>query len=183
MAYYELDPYYDTLTFGDVFSSSTEFISKVVSIGGISTQASLEDIYERMAEKYLFSHTRYATEDPFILAIKRELRVAFPYYLERVSITDKMIALTDAEIELRNNQLRNLVDTHDDPIANADTVAFDDLSTQQENININIGKLIALKEKYNAMNRDYLTDIYRKCDPLFRQILAKETITVFESEE
>ena len=33
MAYYDVKPYYDTLTFGDIFSSSTEFISKVVSIG------------------------------------------------------------------------------------------------------------------------------------------------------
>lgn len=181
--FYTQKYYYDTLTFGDIFASSDEFIEKVVSIGGISDQTQLEDIYERLAEKYLFGHTRYATEDPFILAIRRELYTTFPFYVERVAITNKLIALTDDEIELRNNQLRNLIDTHDDPIANADTVAIDDLSTQQENINIKIGKLAALKEKYNAMNRDYLMDIYKKMDPLFRQILAKQEFTVFESEE
>lgn len=180
--FYDKKFYYDTLTFGDIFSSSTEFISKVVSIGGITDTNDLTEIYERLAEKYLFAHTRYATEDPFILAIKRELHVTLPYYLERKSVTDKMIALTDDQIEIRNNQLRNLVDTHDEPIANADTVPFDDLSTQQENINIKIGKLMALKEKYNAMNRDYLVDIYRKCDPLFKQILAREDIYLFEEE-
>ncbi len=183
MAYYDVKPYYDTLTWGDIFTSSTEFISKVVSIGGITDPTQLADIYERLAEKYLFAHTRYASEDPFILAIKRELHNAFPFYVERANITAKMIALTDAEIELRNNQLRNLVDTHDEPIANADTVAFDDLSTQQENININLGKLAALKDKYNAMNRDYLMDIYKKCDPLFRQIHARTDISLYESEE
>lgn len=181
--FYDEKPYYDTLTFGEIFASSTEFIEKVVSIGGITDTNDLADIYERLAEKYLFAHTRYASEDPFILAIKRELHTAFPYYLERVSIVNKMIALTDAQIELRNNQLRNLVDTHDDPIANADTVAISDLSTQQENINVNLGKLLALKDKYNAMNRDYMMDIYKKCNPLFRQILAREDIYLYESEE
>ena len=183
MAYYDVKPYYDTLTFGDIFSTSTEFISKVVSIGGITDVTKLADIYERLAQKYLFAHTRYATEDPFILAIKRELHNAFPFYVERASIVAKLIALTDSEIELRNNQLRNLIDTHDDPIANADTVAIDDLSTQQENINIKVGKLVALKDKYNIMNRDYLVDIYKKCDPLFRQIHTKQEVTIFESEE
>lgn len=180
--FYDKKFYYDTLTFGDIFSSSSEFIEKVVSIGGITDTNDLADIYERLAEKYLFAHTRYSTEDPFILAIKRELHTTFPFYLERVAIVSKLIALTDEQIELRNNQLRNLVDTHDEPIANADTVAFDDLSTQQENININIGKLMSLKEKYNAMNRDYMIDIYRKCDPLFRQILAREDIYLYEEE-
>ena len=183
MAYYESKPYYDTLTFGDIFTSSTEFIAKVIDIGGITDATKLAEIYERLAFKYLFAHARYATEDPFILAIRRELHTAFPFYSERVDIVAKMIALTDSEIELRNNQLRNLVETHDEPIANADTVAIDDLTTQQENININIGKLIALKDKYNAMNRDYMIDIYKKCDPLFRQIHAKQEFTVYESEE
>jgi len=181
--FYEQKLYYDTLTFGDIFTSSSEFITKVVSIGGITDVTQLEDIYERLAQKYLFGHTRYATEDPFVLSLKRELHNAFPFYVERVDIVNKMIALTDEEIELRNNQLRNLVDTHDEPIADADTVAFDDLSTQQENININIGKLLALKDKYNTMNRDYMVDIYKKCDPLFRQIHAKQNFNVYESEE
>lgn len=180
--FYDKKFYYDTLTFGDIFSSSDEFIEKVGSIGGITDETQLSDIYERLAEKYLFAHTRYAHEDQFILALKRELHNAFPFYLERVDIVDKMIALTDAQIELRNNQLRNLVDTHDEPIADADTVAFNDLSTQQENINVNIGKLMALKEKYNSMNRDYMVDIYRKCDPIFRQIHARTNIVVFEEE-
>jgi hypothetical protein len=180
--FYDKRFYFDTLTFGDIFSSSTEFIEKVVSIGGITDTSDLADIYERLAEKYLFAHTRYASEDPFILGIKRELHTSFAFYLERVEIANKMIALTDDQIEFRNNQLRNLVDTHDEPIANADTVAFDDISTQQENINIKVGKLMALKEKYNAMNRDYMVDIYKKCDPLFRQIHARKDIYIYEEE-
>ena len=180
--FYDKRFYFDTLTFGDIFSSSTEFIEKVVSIGGITDTSDLADIYERLAEKYLFAHTRYASEDPFILGIKRELHTSFAFYLERVEIANKMIALTDDQIEFRNNQLRNLVDTHDEQIANADTVAFDDISTQQENINIKVGKLMALKEKYNAMNRDYMVDIYKKCDPLFRQIHARKDIYIYEEE-
>ena len=93
-----------------------------------------------------------------------------------------MIALTDDQIELRNNQLRNLVDTHDEPIAKDDTVEFDDLSTQKENNNVKIGKLLALKEKYNAMNRDYMVDIYKKCDPLFRQIHSRVDVYLYEEE-
>ena len=180
--FYDKKNYYDTLTFGDIFTSSTEFIEKVVSIGGITDETQLADIYERLAFKYLFAHTRYAHEDQFILGLRRELHTSFPFYLERVDVVTKMIALTDSEIELRNTQLRNLVDTHDEPIADADTVAIDNLTTQQENINIKVGKLMALKDKYNAMNRDYMVDIYKKCDPLFRQIHAKQEFVVYEEE-
>ena len=89
--FYDKKIYYDTLTFGDIFSSSEEFIAKVVSIGGITDETQLADIYERLAQKYLWAHTRYATEDPFILGIKRELHTAFSFYLERVSIVDNRI--------------------------------------------------------------------------------------------
>ena len=49
--FYDKKFYSDTLTWGDIFSSSTEFIEKVVSIGGITDTNDLADIYERLAEK------------------------------------------------------------------------------------------------------------------------------------
>ena len=132
MPFYNVDYYFDTLKFDDIFTSASDFETKVVSIGGVTDSASLQELYEVLARKYLYAHTRYSAPDAFIFALKRELFTEFPYYLEKKTLVSELIALTSSEIELQQRQLRNLVDTHDEPIANADTVAINDLSTQQE---------------------------------------------------
>ena len=177
MPFYD-EPYYtESLRFDDIFASATEFETKVVSIGGITDSVKLQGLYEILALKYVNAETRYNYEFGFIQALKRELHVEFPYYLEKKDIVDDLIALTDTEIQLAQIQLRNLVDQHDEPVANADTTAIDDLSTQQENFRTTIGKLQAKRDKYNVMNRDYLMGIYKRCDELFRVILSKEIPT------
>ena len=173
-------PFSGSLKWDDVFDSATEFISKVVSVGGITDTDDLTELYEILANKYYTAHTRYTDPFAFIFAIKRELYVEFPYYLEKKDLANEIINLTDAEIELQRVQLRNLVDTHDDPVTDAPTVAIEDLSTQQENIRQTLGKLSAKRAKYNSLKADYLQNIYKKCDGLFRQILAEDIITLYE---
>lgn len=183
MPFYDNKFYYDTLKFDDVFTSASDFETKMVSVGGITDSSSLQELYEILAMKYVGANTRYTDSFSFMKAIKRELYVEFPYYLEKKSLVDELIALTDAEIELAQVQLRNLVDTHDEPITNADTVAFDDLSTQQENFRTTIGKLQSKRDKYNMMNRDYRMGIYKKCDELFRVILSSDNYAIYEETE
>ncbi len=187
MSYYDLDPFNTPLNWSDVFTGPEDFESQMIAIeptgvAGITASASLEELYFVLAMKYYASQLRYQTPEAFIIAIKRELQVEFKYYIEKKSLADELIALTDDEIEVQRTQLRNLVDTHDEPIANADTVAWDDLSTEQENVLQKINKLDAKKRKYNAMKADYVQNIYKKCDGLFRQILSSDNIYLFEEE-
>lgn len=181
MPFYDEDCfYYNTLKWDDIFTSATQFIAKVVSIGGISESASLTELYEILSMKYVDSHTRYTNEFAFIMALKRELYTEFPYYLQRKSLASDMMALEIAEVQRGTRQLRNLVDLHDEPIVDANTVPIDDLSTQQESIEVTNNKLEAIKAKYNSMNRNFLQGIYNQCDDLFRVILASDERTLYE---
>jgi len=181
--FYDDKPYYETLKFDDVFTSETEFITKVVSVGGITLTASLTELYEILSLKYVTNFTRYTNEFAFIMAIKRELYAEFPFYLQKKELADELMAIDIAEVQLGQRQLRNLVSTHDEPIANADSVPIDDLSTEQENMRVTNNKLQAIKEKYNSMNRNFLQNIYKRCDHLFRVILAEDVTIIYESEE
>lgn len=182
MFYDEDKCYYDTLAFDDVFTSASQFASDVVAVGGITDTASLEELYEILALKYVGAKTRYTDKFSFIMAVKRELYTEFPYYLQRKSLASEMMALEIAEVQRGTRQLRNLVDQHDEPVVNANTEAIDDLSTQQESIEITNNKLDALKAKYNSMNRNYLQGIYNQCDQLFRVILAQDDRPLYEQE-
>jgi len=175
MPFYNYDPYYNTLKWDDIFKSATDFITKMVSVGGITDTADLTELYEILSLKYVTSTTRYTDEFAFQQAIKRELYTEFAFYLEKKSLSAEMLAIDIAEIQRGQRQLQNIVDTHDEPIANADTVPFNDLSTQQQNIEITNNKLEAIKQKYNVMNRNYLQGIYKRCDELFAVILSRDT--------
>jgi hypothetical protein len=173
MPFYNYDPYNSTLKWDDVFTSATEFIAKMVSVGGITDTADLTELYEILSLKYVLSTTRYTDDFAFMQAIKRELYTEFPFYLKKKELADEMIAIEIDEIQRGQRQLQNTVDTHDEPIVNADTVPFDDLSTQQTNIEITNNKLEAIKQKYNVMNRNYLQGIYKRCDELFAVVLSR----------
>lgn len=182
MAYYDTNYYADTLKWDDIFTSASDFIEKMVSVGGITDETNLTELYEILSNKYLFSYTRYMTESGLIFGLKRELYTEFPFYIEKKKLADEMINLEIAEIQRGQRQLQNQVDTHDEPIVNADTVPINDLSTTQTNIEITNNKLEAIKQKYNVMNRNYLQGIYKRCDELFRVVLAKDNIYLYEKE-
>jgi hypothetical protein len=181
--FYDDKDYYNTLKFDDVFTSGAEFVTKVGSVGGITDSAKLTELYEVLALKYVASFTRYTSPFAFIQAIKRELYTEFPFYLKKKELADEMMAMEIEEIQIGQRQLRNKVDTHDDPVVDADTVPITDLSTEQESIRMTENKLEAVKNKYNVMNRDYIRGIYRQCDELFRVILAEDDVTLFPEGE
>ena len=178
--FYDDKFYMQTLKFDDVFTSASQFISEVVSVGGITLTASLTELYQILSMKYVRNYTRYTDKFAFIMAIKRELYTEFPFYLKKKELADEFMAIEIADVQLSQNQLRNLVDQHDEDMTNADTIAFDELSTQQENVRFTIGKLDAIKQKYGVMNRNFLQGIYKRCDELFRVILAEDGIPIYD---
>jgi len=181
--FYDNKPYYNTLKWDDIFVSATEFIAKMVSVGGITDTADLTELYEILSLKYVTSYTRYTNEFGFTQAIKRELYTEFPFYLEKKSLAAEMIAVEIAEVQRGQRQLQNRIETHDEPIVNASTVPIDDLSTEQMNIEITNNKLDAIKSKYNVMNRNYLNGIYKRCDELFRVVLSDDTQILYPQGE
>ena len=180
MPFYDDKIYMDTLKWDDIFQSDAQFVTDVVSVGGISTEADLKELYEILSLKYVSAFTRYTNKFSFIQAMKRELFNEFPFYLKKKELADEMMAMEIAEIQLGTRQLRNLVETHDEPIANASTEPINDLSTQQEYIRVQNNKLDAVKQKYATMNRNYLQGIYNRMDELFRVILADDGVPVYE---
>lgn len=180
MPFYDDKIYMDTLKWDDIFQSDAQFVTDVVSVGGISTEADLKELYEILSLKYVSAFTRYTNKFSFIQAMKRELFNEFPFYLKKKELADEMMAMEIAEIQLGTRQLRNLVETHDEPIANASTEPINDLSTQQEYIRVQNNKLDAVKQKYATMNRNYLQGIYNRMDELFRVILADDSVPVYE---
>ena len=180
--FYDPRPYYNALKWDDFFTSAADFITKMVSVGGITDTADLTELYEILSLKYVTSTTRYTDEFAFQQAIKRELYTEFPFYLEKKKLADEMIQIEITEIQRGQRQLQNRVDQHDETYVNLDTVPIDNLSTEQINMEITNNKLDAIKSKYNVMNRNYLQGIYKRCDELFAVILAGQTRNIYEQE-
>lgn len=173
--FYDDRYFYDTLLWSDIFEGPEDFIDKVESVGGVTATEDLTELYEILNLKYLRSHTRYTDEYAFVMAIKRELYTVFPSYLERKKLYNDMMAIEIAEVMKGISQLRNRVENMDEPITQADKVAIEDLSTEQESVRVTTNKLDAIKSKYNTLNRNYLSEIYKACDQLFRVILADDS--------
>ena len=161
MFYDDNKQYYDTLKFDDVFTSASEFASKIGSVGDVTDTSELEELYEILALKYVGAHTRYTNEFSFIFGIKRELYTEYAFYIEKKALAAQMRDMEIEKITLAQNQLRNVVDTHDQDYADTDTVAIDNLTTMQENTRVTNNELEAVKQKYNVMNRNYLMGPYR----------------------
>ena len=134
-------------------------------------------------------------EVAFILALKRELQITWPSYLKRKDLMDQIYLLQLADLQMQietirtsdNNSagsnLNNVVNANNSPVTNANTVAINNKSNiQSSNINSNssdasenytqlANKMESLLRQYDVINTDYLQEIYRKVDPLFRVIL------------
>ena len=180
MPFYDDRPYMQTLKWSDVFLNKEDFISKIESVGGITDEEKLGELFEILELKYYQAYSRYVAPGGLIMGIRRELFTAFPFYLKRKELTNQMMDMEIEEIQLGMRQLRNLVDTHDEPVVNASSVPFDDLTTQQEYIRVTNNKLDAVKQKYQVMSKNYLQGIYTQTDGLFRVILAEDVKTLYE---
>nr|HPJ24332.1 hypothetical protein [Bacillota bacterium] len=164
MPFYNDKVFDQTLKWDDIFTSDDQFVSDVVSVGGITNTDNLKELYEILSLKYVSAFTRYTNKFSFIQAMKRELYTEFPFYLKKKELADEMMQMEIDEIQLGTRQLTNRVDTHDEPIVGASTTPIDDLSTQQEYIRVQNNKLDAVKQKYAVMNRNYLQGIYARMD-------------------
>ena len=180
--FYKDKKYYDTLRWDDIFKSEDEFYAKVVAINGVTTEIDMKELYTILSMKYVGANTRYTDEFSFIMALRRELYTAYPQYIEQKKLLNDMMNMDIAEIQKASNTLRNLVNNPTDPTPTANTVPISNLSTEQENVEMTSNKLNAVRSKYASISRNYLDQIYRSVDQLFRVILGEELFYIYKGE-
>lgn len=174
--------YFDTLRWDDIFTSSDQFFADVVSIGSVTREADMKELYEILALKYVGAHTRYTDAFSFIMALKRELYVMYPLFLMQRDLVNDMMQLEIEKIMKSSQQLRNLVNNPTDPVANADTVPINNLTTEQENVLVTQNELEAIRQKYSSISKNYLAQIYKAVDQLFTVVLAEENYYLYPQE-
>lgn len=74
MSFYNQQPNISSLSWSFVFPSAEIFDFKMTTMG--STFEDHEELYLLLAKRYIAARTRYIEEEPFILAIMRELEYA-----------------------------------------------------------------------------------------------------------
>lgn len=89
---------YGPLSFSEVFWDEQSFNDKVRVIGG---DTDLTGLYDILALKYATATTRYYMEEAFILAIRRELAVAWPAYKKQKAVQDLIYNLSSDELVLQ----------------------------------------------------------------------------------
>lgn len=174
MSFYNQQPYISSLSWSFVFPSAEIFEAKMTAMG--STFEEHEELYLLLAKRYIAARTRYIEEEPFILAIMRELEYAWPMFLEQRSLMNDIKQLEIKKIMASQSSLTNIVQSHDDPVADADKVAISDLSNQQQITRITGNELMALMTKYEAIQRNYIDQLYRRTDRLFRVFLTDSEV-------
>jgi len=181
MPYYRDNFWIAPLEWQVMFTDSTQFIEKVVSIGGDTTH--LDDLFALLEMRYMYAKTRYIEEEAFILGLQRELYLYWPIYLKQKEVMDQVFALTLEDVMRVSHNLTNIVNTNDGSAVDADTLAIEDLSTTQTNSLSRQGKLAALLTQYESARMDYIRGLYSKTDQLFQKILADTPTYLYEQED
>jgi len=91
-----------------------------------------------------------------------------------------MMELEIADIMVVGKSLTNRVDTNDSPVVDADSVPISDLSTSQSSSQSKQGVLASILAKYESIRMDYVRMVYAKADQLFKKILSKSDIYVYD---
>ena len=93
-------------------------------------------------------------------------------FLEQQQLMETIKNIEIEKVMASQSSLTNIVQSHDDPITDADKKAISDLSNQQQVTRVTGNELMALMTKYEAIQRNYIDQLYRRMDPLFRVFLA-----------
>ena len=105
------------------------------------------------------------------------------YLLQLADLQMQVETLRNSNSTNSGSNLNNTVNANNSPVTNANTAAITNKSNAQiSNINQDVAdteetykqlsnKLESLLRQYDVINSDYLQEIYRKVDPLFRVIL------------
>ena len=178
--------WFDTLKWEDIFHDKQSFIDKMNDLeSSVNNKLEpLEELYDILYLKYHSSYTRYTSELPFIMSIKREMMISWPIYIQQKSLMDDMMEMEIEEIQRQAKSISNLVDR---PTVNLPDNPSEEpikkLSTQQQTL-FNVGnKLNAVRDKYYSINHDFLQNIYDRLDIYFRVIQRDDTFILYKQED
>lgn len=172
---------YQTLTFDDVFTDATTFEDKltVFAMFDLSSLMPFDELYFILAIKYAGAFTRYTDEYAFTMALVRELKIHWPIYKQQKYLMDSLMELELNEIIQSSKSLRNYVENPNVLQSDLDTVPINNYSTAQESILNSIGKLDAIKVKYQSVNKNYLEQVYKAIDGLFTAIYPDDVHYIY----
>lgn len=179
-------PWFDTLKWGDIFPTKEVFIEKMTDIGS-SLNVKLEpldELYDILYMKYHSSNTRYTSELPFIMSIKREMAVLFPIFIQQKALMEEMMEMEITEIQRQNKSISNVIDrpTVNLPDKPSEEV-IPNLSTTQQSL-FNLGnRLNAVRDKYYSIEHDFLQRIYDNMDKYFRVIQKDDIFILYKQED
>jgi hypothetical protein len=179
--YYKDKVFFNTLTWDMVFENSTEFETKLSALTDLDLAALMPfaDLYYTLALKYVGAHTRYTDEFSFIMALIRELKIVWPIYKLQKSLMDDMMTLEIAEIKKGSFSIRNLIENPNVPTDDPSENVIPDLSSQQETMLQVNNDLTAIRAKYTSIQKDYLANVYKALDGLFRNIVSNDDSWLF----
>lgn len=179
--YYKDKVFFDTLTWDDVFKNEEEFEDKLTALTEFDLAALMpfDVLYYTMALKYVGSHTRYTDEFSFIMALIRELKIVWPIYVLQKSLMEDMMELEISQIQKASMSIRNLIDNPNVPTDDPSETVIPDLSTQQESMLQMNNELTAMRAKYSSIQKNYLENVYKALDGLFRNIVSNDDRWLF----
>lgn len=178
--------WYDTLKWGDIFPDKGSFEAKMTdTVTSLNAKLQpIDELYDVLYMKYHSSNTRYTSELPFIMAIKREMSILWPMYIQQKALMEEIMEMEIAEIQRESKSISNVIDR---PTVNLPDKPSEEvipkLSTTQQSL-FNLGnKLRAVREKYISVDHDYLSHIYEKMDIYFRNIQKDDTFILYNQED
>lgn len=179
-------PWFDTLKWGDIFPDQETFVAKMgETVTSVNVKLlPIEELYDVLYLRYHSSNTRYTSELPFIMSIKREMMVLWPIYIQQKALMEEMMEMEIKEIQRESKSISNVIDrpTVNLPDKPSEEV-IPNLSTTQQSL-FNMGnRLRAVREKYASVDHDYLNHIYEKLDIYFRVIQKDDVFILYEQED
>jgi len=162
-----------TFYFEDVFKDDTDFNQFLTDFNiTLPTGITYTDLYNLFLDKYVNCSIAYDTKEVFKHRFKMILVDNLNEYVRRKAIIDKLYSLTDDELIVMNEYIRNYANNPNISV----TDVFEELPyiTQQENSQQRLSKLDAYASYLNFIlpygNKEFLN----KFDKLFKQIFIRE---------
>lgn len=171
----------------DVEGYVDEF-GKDLIFGDISeTAISNDDIdlaYDLLCERYSYSTFRYTDPIPAMLAMRRISRFALPRLIQHQKLYKEIYEADIADLRKQRQSIVNTVEKPNDPVANADSVAINDLSNRQETTTLLSTQLEEIMNKWRMAERNFIEDFTNEYKSLFTVIITdSDDVLLYNQEE
>lgn len=148
------------------------------------TNADIDLAYELLCERYAYSTFRYTDPIPAMLGMRRISRFALPRLIQQQKLYKEIYEADVANLRKQRQTIINTVEKPNDPVANADSVAINDLSSKQETTTLLSTQLEEVMNKWRMAERNFIEDFTNEYKSLFTVVVTdSDDITLYNQEE